>query len=225
VPRIRRGLVDNGVYHVINRGNGRQEIFHKEKDYEAFIHILQEAKERYSVKLYAYCLMPNHYHMAMAPAEGEYLSRCMQWMMTSHVRKYHRHYGGSGHVWQGRYKSFMVQEDSHLQMVMRYIEGNPVRARMTASAKEWKWSSHREVAGGRNGGLIDRAPIDLPEEWTRYVDEPLEDTELVRLRASVNRQSPFGNATWQMKMSRLLGLESTLRKRGRPRKGDVDAKK
>ena len=152
MPRIERGLTDNIIYHVINRGNGRQEVFHKDKDYEAFMKLLKEAKDRYTVKLYGYCLMPNHYHMAVKPEKGEELSKWMQWLMTSHVRRYHRHYGSSGHVWQGRYKSFMIQEDSHLQMAMRYIEGNAVRAKLVQSATEWRWSSHEETLGEKEEG-------------------------------------------------------------------------
>jgi putative transposase len=128
MPRIVRGLGDNIVYHVINRGNGRQEVFHSDKDYEAFMKLMKEAKKRYPVRLYGYCLMPNHFHMTVTPRKGEELSRWMQWLMTSHVRRYHRHYDSSGHIWQGIYKSFIVQEDSHLLMLLRYIEGNPVRA-------------------------------------------------------------------------------------------------
>lgn len=130
MPKIVRGLAGNTIYHVLNRGNGRQEVFHNDKDYEVFINLLREAKERYPIKLFAYCLMPNHFHIVVKPDCGEELSRWMQWVMTSHVRRYHRLYGGSGHVWQGRFKSFMIQQDAHLLMVLRYVEGNPVRANM-----------------------------------------------------------------------------------------------
>jgi putative transposase len=218
MPRIVRGLGDNIVYHVINRGNGRQGGFHKEKDYEAFMKLITEAKERHSVKLYGYCLMPNHFHMVVRPDRGEELSRWMQWLMTSHVRRYHRHYESSGHVWQGRYKSFMIQEDSHLLMVLRYIEGNPVRAKIVESAMEWRWSSHNELSGTKERALTDKAPVELPDEWTRYVDEPFEDTELGHLRTSVNRQTPFGEAAWQMRICEEFGLGSTVTKRGRPKK-------
>jgi putative transposase len=218
MPRIVRGLADNIVYHVINRGNGRREVFHKDKDYEAFLKLIAEAKERYSVKLYGYCLMQNHFHMAVRPERGEDLSKWMQWLMTSHVRRYHKHYGSSGHVWQGRYKSFMIQTDSHLLMVLRYIEGNPLRAGLVGSAKEWTWSSQGEVAGIRQRTLVDEALIELPDEWSKYVDTPFTEKELERVRQSVNRQSPYGDIMWQMKMSKDYGLESTIRLRGRPKK-------
>jgi len=100
MPRIARGLVDGFIYHLLNRGNGRQAIFHSAKDHEAFINLMEKAKERYLVKIFAYCLMPNHFHMGLMPNRAEDLSRWLQWLMTSHVRRYHRHYGSSGHVWQ-----------------------------------------------------------------------------------------------------------------------------
>ncbi len=218
MPRIQRGLGDDVVYHVINRGNGRQGVFHKDKDYEAFLKLMKAAKERHAVNVYGYCLMPNHFHMAVRPEKGEELSRWMQWLMTSHVRRYHRHYESSGHVWQGRYKSFMVQDDSHLLMVLRYIEGNPVRAKIVSSAKEWRWSSHNEVLGGEKRGLLDKVPIEFQKDWTEYVDQPLQENDLDRVRSSVNRQTPLGDAGWLMKVCREFGLESTVRRRGRPRK-------
>ncbi len=202
-----------------------RKVFHKEKDYEAFLKLMREAKERYAVKLYGYCLMPNHFHMVVRPGKGEDLSRWMQWLMTSHVRRYHRHYESSGHVWQGRFKSFMVQEDNHLLMVLRYIEANPVRAKMVESAKGWKWSSHNEVMVSDKRGLVDEAPIQIPEEWTDYVDAPFQDDEVARVRSSVHRQTPFGDALWLMKVCKEFALESTVKRRGRPKKEPGPEKK
>jgi putative transposase len=218
MPRVARGLVDGFVYHILNRGNGKQEVFHIDQDYKVFTHLMGEAKTRYSVKIFAYCLLPNHFHMVLMPLRAEELSKWMQWLMTSHVRRYHRHYGTSGHVWQGRFKSFLIQEDSHLLAVLRYVEANPVRAGLVGSAKEWLWSSHKERTGEKSRLLMDEIPVGLPKGWDRYVDEPLREKELNRLRQSVNRQSPYGALMWQMEVSKELGLESTLRPRGRPRK-------
>lgn len=137
MPRIARGLVDGFVYHVLNRGNGGQKVFHKDQDYEAFIDLMKKAKARYAIKIFAYCLMPNHFHMVVVPIQAEELNKGMQWLMTSHVRRYHRRYGTSGHIWQGRFKSFIIQEDNHLLTVLRYVEGNPVRAGLVNSATDW----------------------------------------------------------------------------------------
>ena len=216
MPRIARGIADNFIYHVINRGNDKREIFHKDRDFEAFVHLMYEAKERFDVRILAYCLMPNHFHMVLLPERGEYLSKWMQWVMTCHVRRYHRHYGSGGHIWQGRYKSFVVEGNEHLLMVLRYTEGNPVRAKLVSSAKEWKWSSHKEALSNRS--LTSEAPIELPTEWDKYVDEPLTETDMEKLRHSVNRQTPYGNSKWQSKVCQQYGLEATMRRRGRPKK-------
>ena len=218
MPRITRGLVDGFIYHVINRGNGGREIFHKPEDYEVFITLMEEAKTRFSGMIFAYCLMPNHFHMVLMPNQAVELSKGMQWLMTSHVRRYHKHYGTSGHIWQGRFKSFIIQGDAHLLMVLRYVENNPVRAGLVSSARDWLWSSHREVIGSRCPFPINKVPIELPREWDKYVDEPLTEGELEKIRQSVNRQSPFGGTDWRVKVVKELSLESTTRPRGRPRK-------
>ena len=215
MPRIARGLADGEIYHVINRGNGRQQIFHKPEDYRAFTGLLGEAKDKHPVKLYAYCLMPNHFHLLMSPDTGENLSRFMQWLMTSHVRRYHHHYNTSGHIWQGRYKSFIVQKDNHLMAVTRYIEANPVRAGLTATAQDWQWSSHRERQSAK---LVDKLPINLPEKWAETVNMSLTDNELEKMQRSIKRQTPFGSPPWQEIICSQLGLESTIRPKGRPRK-------
>jgi putative transposase len=118
-------LGDNEVYHVLNRGNGRAEVFHKPGDFSAFVKLIGEAKGRYPVKVIAYCLMSNHFHLLVKPIRGEDLSKWMQWLMTTHVWRYHRHHGTSGHIWQGRFKSFIVQQDDHLLTAIRYVEGEP----------------------------------------------------------------------------------------------------
>lgn len=105
-------------------------------------------------------------------------------------------------------------------MALRYIEGNPVRARLVSFAKEWSWSSHGERTGTKAPILLDEIPIELPSDWGRYVDEPLTGKELEKLRQSANRQSPYGDSKWQIKVCKEFGLESTMRQRGRPKKGE-----
>jgi len=127
MPRVTRGLADGCIYHVLNRGNGRQRIFHKDGDFAAFAELLGQARSRHPLSILGYCLIPNHFYLLLKTEKGVELSCFMQWLLTSPVRRYHRHYRSSGHVWQGRYKSFIVKEDNYLLTVARYIEGNPVR--------------------------------------------------------------------------------------------------
>jgi len=218
MPRIARGLVDGFIYHILNRGNDRQKVFHKDQDYKVFVSLIEESKSKFLVKIFAYCLMPNHFHIVGMPIKGEELSRWMQWLMTSHVRRYHQHNGTSGHIWQGRYKSFIIQEDNHLLTVLRYVEGNPVRAELVTSAKDWRWSSHGERIGLLPAKLITQIPIKLPDNWDKFVDEPLTLKEIDKVHISLNRQSPFGETNWQQKICKEFKLESTITRRGRPRK-------
>jgi len=217
MPRIARGLVDHAVYHVLNRGNAREVVFAQASDYDSFLRLLCRAKQRHPLDLFAYCLMPNHFHLIVRPICGSDLSRFMQWLLTSHVRQHHQKNGTSGHVWQGRFKSFLIQEDSHLLVAMRYVERNPVRAKLVNSAADWTWSSHRESIGVDKRQRIEVSPVSLPSDWTDYVDQPLMDAELESIRRSVNRQAPYGSSDWRVHVCQRYGLQSTIH-RGRPRK-------
>jgi REP-associated tyrosine transposase len=217
MPRTARASLGGSCYHVLNRGNGRAKVFHKEQDYAAFVALLEPACERLAMRILAYCLMPNHFHLVLRPHHDGDLSRWMQWLMTSHVRRYHRHYGGSGHVWQGRFKAFPIQEDEHLLAVLRYVERNPLRAKLVRKAQDWSWSSLRQRSPKTGQSILAASPVPLPSAWLRLVNEPQTEGELAALRTSVNRGTPFGGSQWTRRAATRLGLEFTLRPRGRPR--------
>lgn len=218
MPRIARGISDGAVYHLLNRGNARQQVFHHANDYQAFVNLLRETDQRNPFGILAYCLMPTHFHLVVRPEKADDLHRGMQWLMTSHVRRQHALDGSSGHIWQGRYKSFLIEQDNHLLMVLRYVEGNPVRAGLVSSAMDWPWSSHLQRVSVSSDIFLKDLPIDYPAQWSSYVNRPLSEGELEELHRSVSRQTPYGNPHWQMETSQKLGLESTMRPRGRPRK-------
>ncbi len=140
-PRLRHYLAMSPFpYHVLNRGNARTTVFHRSEDYDAFLELMAEASVRVPMRVLAYCLMPNHFHLALWPREDGELSRWMHWLMTTHVRRYLMRYRSSGHVLQGRFKAFPAQEDEHLLAVLRYIERNPC---------ELGWLSERKHGRGR----------------------------------------------------------------------------
>ena len=211
MPRIPRGQQGGCAYHVINRGNDRTTVFNKTQDYEAFLSLLIEAKKRHRVKMFGFCLMPNHFHLVVEPAHQTALSQFMQWLLTSHVRRYHRHYATSGHIWQGRFKSFPIQRDEHLITVLRYVLQNPIRAGLSSTAQEWSWSSLRKPR------LTDPCPIDDEDQWSEQLGELLRGDQLAIVRECLNRQRPFGKPDWQAQMAAMFGLGSTLRPRGRLR--------
>jgi putative transposase len=218
MPRTARAAVGGICYHVLNRGNARAEVFHKRDDYAAFLQLFPKAVERLPIRILAFCLMPNHFHFVLQPYEDGDLGRFMQWLMTSHVRRYHRHYQSSGHVWQGRFKAFPIQQDEHLLAVLRYVERNPLRANLSERAEDWPWSSLRERLSGDASELIHRIPVPLPRDWIARVNRPQSKKEEDALRRSIQRGTPFGSDRWTKLTATRLDLQSTLRPRGRPPK-------
>lgn len=141
----------------------------------------------------------------------------MQWLMTSHVRRYHRHYQSIGHVWQGRFKAFPVEEDEHLWTVLRYVERNALRANLANRAESWRWSSAAVLHGGTHAAMLDAGPAPRSTDWLDWVNQPQSEAELAALRQCVEHGTPYGSESWQQVTAERLGLESTLRPRGRPR--------
>ena len=137
MPRSARASAGGLCYHIINRGNARAEVFHKPEDFDAFLRIMGEAGVRMPMRIIAYCLLPNHFHLVLRPYEDGDLSVWMQWLLTSHAHGYRKRYRGSGHVWQGRFRSFPIEENQHLLTVLRYVERNPLRAGLVTHAQDW----------------------------------------------------------------------------------------
>lgn len=222
IPRIDIG---NEYYHIINRANARLPIFNKNKDYEAFEKILEEAKVKYSMRIlsYSYCLMPNHWHFVLHPRKDGDLNLFMQWLTLTHTQRWHVHYNsvGHGHLYQGRYKSFLIQNDLYLLAACKYVENNPVRAKLVKKAEDWRWSSlwRREYGSTKQKELSVSWPFDISEDYPKSINEPQSKKELEFIRESVNRSKPFGDDSWLDKIVKKFGLEMTLRKPGRPKNG------
>ena len=181
---------------------------------------MREAHEKVSMRLTGFCLMTNPFHLLLRPREDGDLSRWMQWLMTLHVRRYHRDYKSSGHVWQGRFKAFPVQSNEHCLTVLRYVERNPLRANMVERIPDWEWSSLKPTARSGPEGILCDGPILKPAQWTRYVNGVDTEAELKSLRHSLARGTPFGDPRWQTRTAANLGLESSLRPRGIPKRPD-----
>ncbi len=222
MPRQARAAPGGLVYHALNRAVARLPLFQKDSDYEAFEAVLAAALQRHPTRVLAYCLMPNHWHFVLWPREDEELSAFLRWLTHTHTMRWHAHHHsrGTGHLYQGRFKSFPVASDEHLYTVLRYVERNPVRANLVRRAEDWRWSSLglQKADPATAAQRLHPWPIERPRDWTARVNRPETAAEVAALQRAVTRGSPFGSATWQKRIAQRLGLESTLRPRGRPRK-------
>ena len=210
------------VYHMLNRANARLPIFQKDGDYEAFERILKEALEHVpGMRLLTYCLMPNHWHLVVWPRADAELSDFGHWLTLTHTQRWHAHYRnvGAGHLYQGRFKSFPVQADEHFITLCRYVERNAVRANQVARAEAWRWGGLWRRQTESAADLLSAWPVEPPRNWLTWVNKPLTERELEAVRRSVARGQPYGGERWTERMATRLGLASTLRPRGRPKKG------
>jgi len=218
MPRPPRLLFANQCYHILNRANRRAEIFHEPADFAAFTALMVRAQERVNLPVLAACLMPNHVHLVVRPTGDDDIARWTRWLFTTHVRHYHEKYGTTGRLWQGRYKSFLIQDDHYLLSVLRYVERNAQRAKLVARAEEWRWSSLNWRSARAAPLALSAPPLELPPYWSEFVNQPQTSAEVEAIRTSVNRQRPFGDPDWVERRAKEAGLGQSLISVGRPRK-------
>ena len=220
MPRTARHAPGGMVFHVLNRGVGRMRLFLKDADFEAFERIVEKTLETCPMRICAYCLLPNHWHFVVWPEHDGELGAFMQKLTITHVRNWqeNRRRVGYGHLYQGRYKSFPVESDDHFYQVVRYVERNALRARLVTRAEDWRWSSlWRRVHGtSKDRAWLGAWPLAKPRDWAERVNRPQTAAELEAIRRSVARGQPYGDERWVRQTAGQLGLESTLRPRGRP---------
>jgi putative transposase len=238
MPRSLRAAVGGIAYHVLNRANARRTIFAQAADYELFLSVLAQGHQRVPTRTIGYCLMPNHWHLVLWPRGDGDLSEFMRWVSVTHTQRWHAGHGtaGQGHLYQGRFKSFPVQQAAltgsqrqagwleggdPLLCVLRYVQRNPLRAGLVTSADLWPWSSLADPGAPKQDGPprppLTPPPDGLPADWLELVNRPQSDKELAAIVRCVQRGAPFGREQWVKRMARELGLESTLRARGRPK--------
>ena len=222
MPRISRIAPGGMVYHVLNRGVGRQNLFKKPTDYAAFENAVEETLDKVSMRICGYCVMPNHWHFVLWPEHDGDLAAFMQRLTVTHVTRWQKqhHRIGQGHVYQGRFKSFPVETDEYFYQLVRYVERNALRANLVEKAEAWQWSSlwRQESGTPEQRACLSDWPLPRLRGWLKFVNEAETDAELKALRRCVKRGQPFGSDEWIETTAKQLNLESTLRSPGRPRK-------
>lgn len=215
----RKRITKGGIlYHVLNRANGRLRIFKKDLDFIAFEKVLAEGIERFGMRICAYCIMSNHWHMLLWPYDDDSMPAFMHWVTMTHTQRWHAAHGttGIGHVYQGRYKSFPVQSNQRFFKTMRYIEANPLRAEIVTSADEWQWSSFLNRNNPAKPFKLADGPMPLPKNWAKIVETKFSETETADFTNCIKRSCPYGEKDWTAETAELLNLQSTIRKIGRP---------
>jgi putative transposase len=225
--RLPRPTENGLVYHALNRGNNRADVFADAEDHEAFLGAIANTQKKYPFRLFGYCLMTNHFHLLLRPGRGQSISRILQSLTIAHTWRYHRRHQTVGHVWQGRFRSPVIQDDEHLLVVLRYIEANPVRAAMVADPGDYRWSSYQAHGLGRPDPLLSplpefealgRTPAERQARWRRKVKAAQHQDEIDRVRNSIKTGKPLGTPEFVEAKAHTLGLNLNPRRRGRPRK-------
>ena len=197
-------------------------MFLKGSDFEAFERTIEKTLQTRPMRICAYCLLPNHWHFVLWPERDGDLGAFMQKLTITHVRNWQENHRqvGYGHLYQGRYKSFPVESDDHFYQVVRYVERNALRANLVDRAEDWRWSSiwRRMHGTAEDRHWLSSWPLPQSDSWVDLVNQPQTEAELDAIRRSVTRGQPYGQEEWVSKTAEQLGLESTLRSRGRPRK-------
>jgi putative transposase len=193
MPRPRRYTPSGSIQHLVNRGNDRKRLFETDREYEEFLTLIATTKERRPIRLLAYCLMPNHWHMVVWPESTESISAFCHRLCSVHAIRHRRDTDtvGHGHLYQHRYHSFAIESERQYFTVMRYVEANAVRARLVPEAHLWRWSSLAE-RGGVDRGLLAPGPLPLPDDWVDLVNESLSPDVLAETRARFHRTRPRG---------------------------------
>ena len=213
--RIAR-VVESGLpHHITQRGNRRQQTFYYDEDYRAYIGLMAEWCNQCKVGVWAYCLMPNHTHMIAVPESEEGLRRAIGEAHRRYTRRVNFREGWKGHLWQGRFASFPM-DGRYLLAATRYVELNPVRAKLSVRPEGYAWSSAAAHLRGSDDGLVKVAPLlEMVGDWKLFLAGGIKEHEAVELRRSERTGRPLGNDGFLSDLEKALGRILRPRKAGR----------
>lgn len=216
MPRTARLVVPGLPHHIVQRGNRQQDIFFSDDDRRAFLDILAVALEKHRTRCLAWCLMSNHFHLILVPRCEDDLRASMTSLQTTYAQRINRNQGTSGHLFQGRYASY-VMDDAHMMVAARYIENNPVAARTVPNAEDWPWSSARAHISGQSDGITDVGAIGRHvANWRAMLAEGLEAAD--KIDVSLRSGRPLGGPVWLNALTEEHGVNVRVpRQRGRPK--------
>ncbi len=212
--RIARVVVEGMPHHVVQRGNRRQDVFFKKEDRISYLRILKEQSERFGVKYWAYCLMDNHVHLIAIPEKKESLAQAIGEAHRRYTRMINFREQWRGYLWQGRFSSFVLEE-RYLYAAVRYVERNPVRAKLVKKAEDYEWSSASAHVSKQDDGIIDRCFLEEEiSDWADYLKESDDEGDLGLFRRHGATGRPLGNKEFIEWLAKRLGIELEKKKTG-----------
>lgn len=227
MPRMARVVVPNYPHHVVQRGHNRQVIFAARDDYRRYLETLRECKKRYGIAVHAFCLMTNHVHLLLTPSESSSLGKLMKRLAGRQTRHQNRLEGRSGTLWEGRYKSSLVDHDEYLLACSRYIELNPVRAGIVGVPEDYQWSSCRYRFGADVCDWLDLDPAYLAlgateaerrRQYREFLEAAIPRGQSELIREAAQRGQLTGGEAFALEVAEIIGRRVERRGQGRPPK-------
>ncbi len=226
MPRLARTVFAHLPHHITQRGNRREDVFFDDADRQTYLQWLGEYAAKFKVEVAAYCLMTNHIHLILIPSTDDGLKNVLKPLHMRYAQRLNRARQQQGHVWQGRYFSSTLDHD-YFRAALRYVERNPVRARMVRKAENYQWSSARAHCGLASDALLKPMPawrkdLDDITDWTRWLAEPDAEQALLILRRNAMMGLPCGSEKFLRKIEKQAGRSLSFKPQGRPKmKKDV----
>ena len=204
MPRLARVVAPGIPHHITQRGNRRQQTFFSDDDYRAYMGLMAEWCGRCGVAIWAYCLMPNHVHLIAVPKTEDALTHAIGEAHRRYTRRINFREDWRGHLWQGRFASFPMDEP-YLLAATRYVELNPVRARLTRKPEAWRWSSARAHLAGADDGLVKTGPLSkLVDDWREFLKEGLSEDGAEAIRRGERTGRPLGAERFIIRLEKKL---------------------
>ena len=218
MARLARLVIPGLPHHITQRGNRRQQTFFNDDDYAAYVELMSDWCREASVEIWCYCLMPNHVHLIAVPKTEDGLRRAVGEAHRRYTRRINFREKWRGYLWQGRFASFIMDEP-YLLAAARYVELNPVRAKLVRSAERWPWSSASAHLSGRDDRLTKAAPLlAMVADWRGFLNSALPEDELRDLRYHTSTGRPLGSVIFLEHLEALVGRVLKPQKGGRPSK-------
>jgi len=220
MPRIARAIAVDFPHHVVQRGNNREKVFFHKKDKERYLSLLKKYSDKWDAPILAYCLMNNHVHLLTRPKKEESLYKMMQGVTLCYTQYINREHRRTGRLWESRYHSCIVAKEKYLWAVARYIEQNPIRAKIVKKAEDFPYSSARaHIAGARDEALGEELfKEEQRKDYKKIIRSNIPEKEANIIRYNTRTGRPFGSEEFIKKMEKKLKREFMLKSPGRPRK-------